>query len=166
MSDSSGMRPLVIGVDPGLSGALAFIHKSTLSLHSVHDLPKTKAITGKSKLDPYSLATLVALHKDQVSYAIIEDVGVMGGHEGTVSMFNFGFGAGLLSGVIASFAIPIIYVKPAVWKCNMGLTRNKDDSRFKASCLFPDHHHLWKRKKDDGRAEAALLGYFGALKLK
>jgi hypothetical protein len=39
---------------------------------------------------------------------------------------------------------------------------DKDVSRQRASALLPRHSGLWLRKKDDGRAEAALIAYYGA----
>ena len=41
----------------------------------------------------------------------------------------------------------------------------KDQSRALASNLFPQSAYLFKRVKDDGRAEAALIAYYGAAKL-
>jgi crossover junction endodeoxyribonuclease RuvC len=49
-----------------------------------------------------------------------------------------------------------------VWKRALGVKGDKDVSRQRASALLPRHSGLWLRKKDDGRAEAALIAYYGA----
>jgi hypothetical protein len=39
--------------------------------------------------------------------------------------------------------------------------KGKDASRARASELLPAYSHLWQRKRDDGRAEAALIALYG-----
>jgi hypothetical protein len=57
--------------------------------------------------------------------------------------------------------VPTNEVPPATWKKHFGLSTDKDASRAYASSVFPDQSNLWARKKDDGRAEAALIAYYG-----
>lgn len=161
------MAQYFLGVDPGLSGALAFYDPNTNDL-IIHDMP-THQITrnGKIKrqLDLYQLGILIDSMANVTHSAIVEQVGALPG-QGVTSMFSFGFSAGAAQAAIAAHLIPMTLVTPANWKRVMGLkTASKDASRLRASQLLPKHAHQWSRIKDDGRAEASLLAIYGA-KLK
>lgn len=161
-----------IGADPGLSGAVALYvpppgnnSAGGLPHIEVFDMP-THEVDGKRQMDMWSLATLM---KDwakgyQVKITLVERVSAMP-DQGVTSSFNFGFSAGSLQQSIASAGLPMTIISPATWKAVLGLRggkENKDMSRQLASRLFPTHSHLWARKKDDGRAEAVLLAYYGS----
>lgn len=157
------MKTLVLGVDPGLSGALALYDFEVKRLVEVKDMPvRPTGLGGKNGIDLAALSVWIGAYSSEIAVTVIEEVGVMGGHEGTVSMFNFGYGAGAVAGVVAGCMIPLLLVKPAVWKSLMGLSSNKDLSRRKAIELFPSAASQFSRKKDDGRAEAALLAFLGS----
>ena len=69
----------------------------------------------------------------------------------------------MVLGVLAALAIPCTLVTPGVWKRHHGLIGgDKSESRAKAIALWPGHADLFKRRKDDGRAEAALVAVYGA----
>lgn len=148
----------ILGVDPGLSGALAVLRGSGLT---THDMP-TFQIKGKQKLDLVALdvllRNLVAFYEPEL--AIVEDVHSMP-KQGVASSFTFGYVTGAIHAMLAARKIPVHLVSPASWKRVMGLSRDKDASRQLASRLFPSAASQWARKKDDGRAEAALLAYYG-----
>jgi crossover junction endodeoxyribonuclease RuvC len=165
-------RNLVLGVDPGLSGALAFVEVGErCKLISVQDMPLFPS-PAKREIDVTALASSIDAYSKQTRFAVIEDVHAMTyidargerRGQGAAASFAFGKAAGIAHGIIASCMIPSFFVKPSVWKVLMGLSSNKNLSREKASKLFPGSEHHWKRAKDDGRAEAALLAYFGAQK--
>jgi crossover junction endodeoxyribonuclease RuvC len=157
-----------IGADPGLSGAIAlYVPHSPReqSIIEVFDMP-TFEIDGKRQMDMTSLAALMNLWSKgyQVKITMVEKVSAMP-DQGVTSSFNFGFSAGALQQSIASAGLPMTLISPATWKAILGLRggrENKDMSRQLASRLFPTHAHLWARKKDDGRAEAVLLAYYGS----
>lgn len=149
----------VLGIDPGLNGALAIVSQTTKALIEVVDMPLSKKT---KEVDPYAVSSFLEKYCKKIKFAVIEDVGVMTGREGRVSMFNFGVGAGIFRGAIASFRIPIYFVQPSVWKSLMNLDRNKETSLAKARVKFPTHTDYFNLKKHDGRAEAALIALFGA----
>lgn len=154
---------LILGVDPGLSGALALYDPLTGAL-DIHDMPTHTVKVSKSlkrRLDLYQLGMLMDSYRSHIRHALIEEVGAMPG-QGVSSMFAFGFAAGAVQSVVAANLIPMTLIRPQVWKRSMGLTQSKDDSRRKASMIAPQHCHLWARAKDDGRAEAFLLAWYGA----
>lgn len=174
----SEMGHIILGIDPGLSGAIAFYDLTHHRLQQVTDMPLIPHQTNKKGperrvLDAVALATLIDAYSRRTILAVIEDVSAMtyvDKHgetrgQGAASSFKFGKAAGIVHGICAACYIPILPVKPAIWKSLMGLSRDKDLSRSHASKLFPDHAQNWQRKKDDGRAEAALLAYFGAMRL-
>ena len=65
------------------------------------------------------------------------------------------------SRVVAANFIPLTMVAPLKWKRALGVPADKDGARARASQLLPAHAGLWCRVKDDGRAEAALIAYYG-----
>jgi crossover junction endodeoxyribonuclease RuvC len=154
-----------IGVDPGLSGALALYVPAALGALFVEDMPTMRMRNGKRRIDTKALAALLAdwTERYSIERATVEDVHAMPG-QGVTSMFSFGFSAGAAQQALASAGIAVTLVSAATWKAICGLRGgkdNKDASRRLASKVFPEHAALWARKKDDGRAEAALLAHYG-----
>lgn len=154
-------QALILGIDPGLSGAIAFYAPGSKELIALSDMPLLKRLDKSEKkrwIDPYTLATAVDAYSKDTLLACIEEPSAMPG-QGVVSTFRFGLSCGLAQGVCASSNIPMRLVKPSVWKALMGLSRDKSLSIKKAQQLFPAHADQFLKK--DGRAEAALLAYFG-----
>ena len=152
------MKPdYVLGVDPGLSGALCLLRISDRQI-SLFDMPVTDG-----RVDPAKLAGIVEMCKMQGSIvAAVENVSSMPRQAGA---FNFGRSAGVVHGVLGAMGVPMELVSPNVWKGAMGLRKlagetqdaNKTRARELASKLWPSNAAEFKRVKDDGRAEAALL---------
>jgi crossover junction endodeoxyribonuclease RuvC len=59
-------------------------------------------------------------------------------------------------------ASPLHLVTPAKWKRYFGLDADKEKSRALALRLWPSRSDLFTRKRDHGRAEAALLARYFA----
>jgi crossover junction endodeoxyribonuclease RuvC len=93
---------------------------------------------------------------------VLEIVGAMPG-QGVSSMFQFGRGVGMVEGVIAALGLPITYVAPRAWQKAVGARGGKDGNRLRAVELFPAYASLFARKKDDGRADAALMAFWRAM---
>lgn len=153
----------VIGIDPGLDGALALL-SSTGALMSVVDMPsfriKPKG-NGSRVIDALGLARLIDawVKVYPTAEAYLEDVNSHG--MGLQSAFNFGEGYGIVKGVLAAHFIRVTLVTPARWKRAMRVTAAKDSSRAMASGLWPNRAAEFARVKDDGRAEAALIAFYG-----
>ena len=152
---------LILGIDPGLSGALAFFTPGTgaLVVHDVPVLALTRNGKAKREVDAVELARLVDA-AGPIDHAYIEAVGAMPG-QGVSSVFAFGKVFGLLLGILAANFIPHTLVPPARWKRALRVPAEKDGARARASQLLPAHAGLWTRAKDDGRAEAALIAFYG-----
>ena len=155
---------LVLGVDPGLSGALAFLWADG-SLE-VFDMPVLRLERGgkaKRELDRYELARLVDA-QGPIAHAFVEQVGARPG-QGVSGTFQFGRALGIAEGIIAAGFVPTEHVPPQVWRRAMGVRGGKDASRARASALMPRHAGLWARSRDDGRAEAVLIALYGQRRL-
>jgi crossover junction endodeoxyribonuclease RuvC len=154
---------LVLGIDPGLSGALA-LYDSECDLLEVCDVPThllTRNGKNKSEVDVQALVDLVdgmAVNRPRV---FIENSTPMPG-QGAASIFSFGKTFGLLYGVAAGRKLVIERVAPVKWKNALGVPKDKDGARARASVLLPTHSARWPLKKHDGRAEAALIALYGA----
>lgn len=151
---------LIMGVDPGFSGAIAVFDPDANLIIEVIDMPTTAKSQGaKMQIVVSELAEFVLKYAIETRLALIEDVGSRPG-QGVTSMFRFGFATGIVHGVIASHHIPIHQTRPSIWKANLGLNKEKHHAVEKAKHLFPKAASQFLASKD-GRAEAALLAYFG-----
>lgn len=152
---------MIVGIDPGASGALAFFDMQKGQLMIV-DMPVIEIERGgkvKREISPHFVAAAIRDYQPNVAW--IEKVGAMPG-QGVSSMFQFGRGVGMLEGVLAGLSVPVNYVTPQAWQKAVGVRGGKDGSRLRAVELFPAKAEFFARKKDDGRAEAALIAWYGA----
>jgi len=150
----------VIGIDPGISGAISVFNWETQSLLEVIDMPTLEVDSGKTKKRHISAAGLRNILEGYPdSHVVIEKVGAMPG-QGVTSMFNFGRSAGIIEGVVAALRMPHTYVTPQTWTKVVGRAAGKDASRMRAMELFPAKADLFKRAKDDGRADACLIAHW------
>jgi crossover junction endodeoxyribonuclease RuvC len=152
---------IYIGIDPGFSGAIAF-YAPKENIVSIYDMPVYQNAKGKTEINLYELHDILAPETEEPHMAIIEQVAAMRG-QGVTSMFRFGQSYGATQMAVAAHKIPMQFVTPAKWKSYLGLSRDKGVSRSLASQRFPKQADLFKRVKDDGRAEAALLALYGKL---
>ena len=141
---------MIVGIDPGLSGALAFFDTSTNKIHTYDTPVMDKAVNAAE------VANL--LNNYGPDAAIIEVVHAMPS-QGVSSMFRFGQAYGTVLGALAACRIPTHYVASTRWKKHFHLTTDKEKSRAVAISLWPDCREF-NRKKDHGRAEAALLSLY------
>jgi crossover junction endodeoxyribonuclease RuvC len=154
---------IILGIDPGLSGGIAFYDVAGNAL-TVLEMPIHHLTRGgklKREIDIVELARLVDAH-GPIGHAVVERVGSMPG-QGVTSSFAFGKAFGITLGILAANFIPVELVPPTVWKRAMGIAvgAGKDASRARASALLPRYAAEWARVKDDGKAEAVLLALYG-----
>ena len=156
-----------IGIDPGVSGAIAFLYDD-LELRHVYDMPVMNLSAKKQQVNASEMGKLfteLLWHDEGTDHgryatAYVEQVHSMPG-QGVSAMFNFGTGYGVIQGVLGALQIPMVLVSPAVWKKRAGLTgKEKDASRTLAQQLYPAAP--LGRKKDIGRADAILIARFGS----
>ena len=147
---------IVMSIDPGLNGAIAVFVGDIL--HDVIDTPThTLLRNGKDKRQ-VSASALASIFKEyDPGHVVVEKVGAMPG-QGVTSMFSFGRSLGVIEGILAAYELPSTYVIPGVWTKGIGRGEGKDASRARACELYPSQQKLFSRVKDDGRADAVLIG--------
>lgn len=145
----------VLGIDPGTTGAIAALGDDG-QLLGIVDVPVFE-IGGKKRIDVHTLGAMLGRYADAEA-AVIELVGAMPG-QGVSSMFSFGFATGVVHGAIGALMVPIVTVTPAKWKAHFKLPKDKDAARQLATRRWPATD-LFRRVKDAGRAEAALIGLY------
>jgi len=144
----------VCGIDPGLSGAIAFYYSTHPNLVSSEDMP-----TVAGEINCAEVAERI--RQIRPDFVIIEQVGARPG-QGVSSMFKFGKVYGSLIGVCAALHVPTHFVTPQKWKKHFSLSSEKEKSRQRALELWPERAEIFSKKKHEGRAEAALLALYGA----
>lgn len=154
---------MILGIDPGLRGAIAYYRPGAKDELTIVDMPTHQLMRGgknKFELDPHALHKLLMPYK--LSSVYLEQVNSMPG-QGVSSVFAFGKTYGIIIGVLAANGLPYTFVTPQTWKKKLQVPASKDAARARASQLLPAHADKWKLVKHDGRAEAALIAYYGWL---
>lgn len=148
----------IIGIDPGATGALASYNGEELLIYDmpVHGIKKGKSV--RKRIDIIKLLEILANEKPDHIY--IEQVSAQPGN-GAASAFSFGWACAVVEACAVALKLPFTYVTSQRWKKEMSCPAEKDAARMRASQLFPKFAHNWDRKKDHGRAEAALISLYG-----
>jgi crossover junction endodeoxyribonuclease RuvC len=140
---------MIAAIDPGKTGAIALMYDDGTVY--VEDMPVfAKEINGAAIADMF--------RELPPTHVYTESLNAFG--MGRQSAFNFGLGFGTIIGVLATLQIPYTKVSPAKWKRELGLSKDKDEARAMATRLYPANADKFKRKKDDGRAEAVLIAHW------
>ena len=154
---------LIIGIDPGISGAICFFEndevKEVIDIPSMDDGKKNKRqINGQQIFNEIS-SRIKNIPKKEIR-VVIEQVSAMPG-QGVTSMFNFGQSFGVLKGICSAMQLSMHFVRPAKWKKYYGLIKTeKDASRTKVIEIFPYISSQLSRKKDSNKADAILIASF------
>lgn len=152
---------VILGVDPGVTGALAFVHND-----------KIVGIIDQSAWcnahQPYVELRAMLKHLWKPGRVVIEQQHARATRDahgkvvqGIASTWNYAEHYGILLGCLAAYDVPIHEVDPGVWKGSMHLDRDKRKSLELARETWPASKDTFKRIKDHGRAEAALLARYG-----
>lgn len=151
---------IIVGIDPGKSGAMAILYPDNAV--QFFDVPRIK-LKGKDvpAWSAWDREWRGALDFAGPDLVVIELVSARPG-QGVTSMFTFGRTLGFAHAIAVASGASVQHVTPSVWKGKLGLLNSgKGASREKTVSLFPDASSSVARVKDDGRAEAALLAYYG-----
>ena len=149
-----------IGIDPGLSGAIAVLTDDSLQIHDMPVMTVDRNGKAKRQVSANELAELLNLSAGKDCHVYCERVSAMAG-QGVTSVFSFGRSFGMIEGILAALKMPVTFVAPATWTRAIGRSPGKDASRARAMELFPNYEYFFKRVKDDGRADAALIAHWG-----
>ncbi len=150
----------IIGIDPGLSGAIAVLENKKVL--NIFDMPVMSE--GKKNKRQLNSALLVNLIKDNIKNeevsVVVEQVNAMPG-QGVTSMFNFGQTFGAIKGICAALELPIFFVRPSKWKKHFELINSsKDSSRTKVIEMYPKLSNQLAKKKDVNKSDAILIARF------
>jgi crossover junction endodeoxyribonuclease RuvC len=155
---------ILLGVDIGNTGAIALIDEAG-ELIEVCDMPcLDDGPKGRPAVNAPLLAAIVA--KAGGSHAYVEWVGPRP-TDGAVQAFAFGRCKGVVEGILAACGVPVAFLTPPQWKRLVGIAPGKaakDAARSEAIRRWPGKAALFSRAKDDGRAEAALIGLAGIMR--
>jgi hypothetical protein len=169
----------VIGIDPGLTGAIACLHSDdTLT---IEDMPVWSMMINKHtkmRVDPVGLRNMFEMHKAcGCSLVLMEQVGGRP-KQGASGGFVLGYSVGLVYQTCVMLRIPIETVVPQVWKRIMNVKGKKvatETGTFKdtraadhaiiarADEVFPNYSNFFRGSKGGlkvDRAEAALLAKY------
>lgn len=149
-----------IGIDPGLSGAIAIISDDSLKVFDMPTMTVDRNGKAKRQVSANELADWLSLYDGNDCHVYVERVSAMAG-QGVTSVFSFGRSFGMIEGILAALKMPVTFVAPATWVKGVGRGPGKDASRARAMELFPMQQEFFKRVKDDGRADAALIAHWG-----
>jgi len=151
----------IIGIDPGLNGAIAVINGTgNLIIIDMPTVTVERNNKSKRQVSATELAHIFANYNSNDTHVYVEKVSAMAG-QGVTSVFSFGRSFGMIEGILAAFKLPVTYVAPATWVKGVKRGAGKDASRQRAMELFPNNQADFKRVKDDGRSDAALIAYWG-----
>lgn len=151
-----------LGIDPGATGAWSLMAGEYVV--DVFDLPTEKVRVGKAmrnRLVPAALCQAWRMRLSEISHAFVEEAGTRKG-EGPVGAFACGRNFGEILGVLTGLGIPYTLVRPAPWKKALGISADKGAARMRACQLWPGMADRLTRVKDHNRAEACLIGLYGA----
>lgn len=157
---SVSRAPVVLGIDPGLSGALAALDTEGRVVQ-VLDMPTLETGNGRRTVNALALRELLqALPPIRASW--IESVAAMP-TDSRVAAFAFGRSVGTIETACILFGASIQRVTPQAWKRAAGLPAGapKAASVEAALRLLPGCAPYLTRAKDHGRADALLIARYG-----
>lgn len=159
---------VILGIDPGLGGALAVISRvgTTTRLVEAIDTP-TEGEDARREVSA-SVLNFIQQHRPDVAY--IERAQAMPGDGGS-SAFIYGKAYGAVRMAVRGCLVMLVTIEVRAWKTALDLPSRprseyrqaKEDSRQKALQLFPEGAERFRRVGDHGRAEAALIAYYGMM---
>lgn len=145
---------IYIGIDPGVSGALAVISEGR----------EAKVMTWEP--NAYIAAFRAISASTECSIACLEKVSAMP-KQGVTSMFNFGENFGYIRGLLEANGIPYELVTPKKWQKEFSVT-DKNGSIEVCKRLFPgvNLRRTEKCRNDhDGMSDALLMAEYARRRL-
>ena len=153
---------MIVGIDPGsVSGAYGLL-SSRVAFIECGDLPTAPfSASGKRQINAMALGSLLSLwqRSDGGLLVVVERVAAMPG-KGSVGAFKLGCALGIILGALGTLRIPYLLTPATQWKRDLGLSKDKEESRRTALKKWPEACNLLARKKDNNRAEALLIAWW------
>jgi hypothetical protein len=167
------MSKTIIGIDPGISGAIALLEDGKFA--GAWAMPIEAKKTSGNQVDAAALISvateiteqhapsLVAIERISAPPVFGKGAGRMG--SGLASSMSMGDSAGCARMFAALLGCRYEMVAPASWKKALKLGRNKGHSIALAHRLYPASRKVITLKKHDGLAEALLIAHYAHLYL-
>lgn len=165
---------IVVGIDPGLTGALSFIDTATGAV-AIEDLPmKARTLAGRvtKRVDGLALATLIRRHvpAGRVAAAVCENVTFYKNDKASPDSVEglIGCKHAVLT-TMDVLRISSSVVEPKAWQGMFNLAGKSKEPRekgalpaavLKARELYPAAAPMLGRVKDHNRAESLLIAHF------
>jgi crossover junction endodeoxyribonuclease RuvC len=159
---------IFVGIDPGVSGAIAAIGPGGVQ---VADIP-TQELPGNGRtqrtVHGYALAVLLRkmVPAEEAAIVVLEDVHAMPSKvSGSGANTSLMHSKGSIEAVLSVLRMDARLVNTQRWKRHYGLDADKAKALTLARTLYPAiaASHL-SRMKDDGRADAVLMAHYGKAK--
>lgn len=147
---------MIIGIDPGQSGGIAWVATFDATLFGAVPMPETEADFVQALRDIVHDDGNSSVHPFCLCEAFVEVVHSMP-KQGVSSSFKFGQNYGMIRGVLAALQLKRQFVTPQSWQKAMGcLTRgDKNVSKRRAQEMWPTFRVTHRT------ADAILLAEYG-----
>jgi Holliday junction resolvasome RuvABC endonuclease subunit len=155
----------ILGCDPGAKGAFALIDTEANTL-AVIDMPLEAGTKNREATSAAGVAAIMAAAKADAFF--IEEVH-SSPQMGVASAFSFGKALGIVHGAAYGRNVMLTPVRPQEWKSKTLTPKDKKEATRRASQLFPKARDIFYGPRGgafDGRAEAAILAFYGCLFFK
>lgn len=171
--------PVVIGIDPGLDGALSIYDLDKHEVVQIEDMPTRRILTRSKKevrrIDKVDLCNFFEVAQMfSVRMVLMEQMAGRKG-QGADAGIQLGIGAGIIQGICIALKLPFDEISPSVWKREYGvpgkLVDGKQDKASLAAIvkraeeLIPSARAFFKGPNGGlkvDRAEAAMLSKYAA----
>lgn len=142
---------VIVGIDPGKSGAICFLHNGGNDI-VIYPMPE----------DIFQINELLKTVQTRV---VIEEIRSFGPGLGATAMFNFGHHCGLIEGIMIAYNISYVKVPPKTWQKTYGMQKRPKESKTqwkkrlaeRAKELFPKIRNTLKTDW----ADAVLIAEHG-----
>jgi hypothetical protein len=162
----------IVGIDPGLTGALAFFVNYGFDMKMLYVKDAPRLDLGRGQLDAHGIAgmlkefgckdLLVVIERQQaMPFLAVDKKTGLAKKQGAVSAFKTGYGYGIYMGILAALGISHAVVGAQTWQKEMyqgAVGAGKERSLYVVKQLFPD---LIIPKGKHGRADAVLIAEYG-----
>jgi hypothetical protein len=156
---------IVVGIDPGITGAIAFLHSN--GERTVDDMPTRPRKTtgnGKNEVDPTALQTLIRARvpADAAVVVVMENLNTFSKSGGAKSIASMQASKDVICAVLELNRIRVDYVTPHAWQSMFGIkTTDSEDTKDQSLRIARQLYPELRLTKNSGRADALLIGRYG-----
>lgn len=165
---------IFIGIDPGLTGAVAFVDHRSCVVEDLPTMPLPGAGLVQRKIDGRAFVELLRRHTvpGEKVRVFVEQVGTMGGKNNAVqTQGSLMRTLGAIEAVLECMRMAPVMVSPQTWKQSYGLINPKWKDAERKKCSVQKARDLYpslagtslRLAASHNRAEAILIAHWGQL---